>query len=102
MQPSVKWLVFPTLPPLALYVSVQGALPLCKPGPTALAGDLLIPLILIGAVATVWEVIAVPRSVMQLIRDRTSRSWQNLVAAALGCGFVVGAAYYLPQVVRFG
>jgi hypothetical protein len=99
---SAKWLVLPTLPPLALCVLLQVALSLCEPDSTAIAGDLLLPLILIGAVAAVWEIIAVPKSVVHLIRDRTSRSWQNLTAVALGCGYVAGAAFYLPQVVRFG
>ena len=108
MRPAPKWLVLPTLPPLALFASLEISLAECDPNSQQItlgqqiAGDLLIPLILTGAVVAAWEAIAILTVTPQLVRDRSSRTLRNLAAIAVACIYVAAAGFYFPHFVQFG
>jgi len=106
MRPAPKWLLLPTLPPLALYASLEISLAVCDPnsqqiiGAQQITGGILMALILTGGVVAAWEVIAVLIAAPQLVRDRSSRTWRNLAAIGVACIYIAATGFYFPHVVH--
>ena len=102
MRPTVLALLSPIIVPVTLYCGYLLTRYYCEPENRWIPIDIITAMYLSGIVVTIWEVVAVSRASLQILRNPSLRSKVNIGAIGIAISYIVVFCIYFAKVTRFG